>query len=83
MRIMALLPGEGIGSPEERDEELRTLKEYFMQFSSLGTEILVSPTKGVEAIMHGRDIALLVPGAIGASIQAEKDGFDAVIIHAI
>ena len=83
MKIMALFPGEGVLVPEKLSEELRVRKEYLMQFASPGTDIEVFPTKGAKAMIHGRDMAMIVPSAVEIAIQAEKDGFDAIIIHAI
>lgn len=83
MRIMVIFPGEGILAPAKLSEELRMRKEYLMQFASPGTEIEVFPTRGPKVPICGRDIALLVPSAIETAIQGEKEGFDAIIIHAI
>jgi len=83
MKIAALLPGEGVLGPERQSEELKARKDYLMQFASPGTEIDVFPTKGTRIIMRGRDIALLVPNAVETAIQSEKNGFNAIIIHAI
>jgi hypothetical protein len=83
MKIMVLTAGERVPSPEERAQQLKARREYLMQFASPGTEIEVFATKGIKTIMRGRDIALVVPSAVETAIQGEKDGFDAIIIHAI
>ena len=83
MKLMVIFPGEPALFSEKDSEELRARKERLMQFASAGTEIETFSAKGAKAMVHGRDIALVVPSALAISIQGEKDGFDAIILHGI
>jgi allantoin racemase len=79
---MVLIPGEEGGlMPGKPSEEFIAWKEYLMQFASPGTDIEAFPTKGAQYVLHGRDMAMIVPSAVQTAIQGEKDGFDAVIIY--
>ena len=83
MKIMVMKMGEGVGTPEKVSEELRILKEYLMQFASPGTDLEVFPTKGVKAVTCAKDVSFVVPSAVQVAIQGQKNGFDAIIMHAI
>ncbi len=83
MRIMVLFPGEGAYVPDETDDMLRARKEYLMQFASPGSDLEIFRASGASAMLHGRDIAMIVPSAVEIAIQGERDGFDAIIINAI
>lgn len=83
MKLMVMFPGEPAIFPEKANEELRLRKEYLSQFASPGTKIETFSTKGAKAMIHGRDIAMVVPSAVETAIQGEKDGFDGIILHGI
>lgn len=75
MKLAIILPGD-------YDEELiRYRKDYFGKFISSGTTIDIFKTGGAKSITSIADLALIIPGALRQSMEAEKAGFDGVLLH--
>ena len=75
MRLAVILPGD-------HGKELREQREKYLEnFASPGTEIKVFSSGGTQKINSGIDFALISPGGVKQATEAEKNGFDGVVIH--
>lgn len=76
MRLLYIVPGEGL-SPEEMERRRRVLQEY----AFCGTEVSITGCKnGVASIESNYEDALVTPSVIQAAVEAEKDGYDGIIL---
>jgi len=63
-------------------EEVEIRRKYLQTKALPGTKINVVPLKrGPVTIRNEADFALLVPGVLERAEEAEKDGFDAIMVH--
>jgi hypothetical protein len=75
VKLAVILPGDpGREVCEQRESYLNT-------FASPGTEIKVFSSGGTQKISSGIDFALISPGGVKRAMEAEKNGFDGVVIH--
>lgn len=75
MKLAVILPGS------HGPETCEAREKYLNEFTSPGTEIMVCPSGGTESIESTIDFALMVPGVVDRAVEAEKNGFDGVVIH--
>lgn len=80
MKLLYLIPGnvrEGGFGVEEMKRRERVLREY----ASPGTEVdAADVASGPPSIESMYEEALAVPGLVNAAVQAEKDGYDGIVI---
>ena len=75
MKIMVIAPVSL--TPEEIEMRQRNLEAL----CSPSTSIKVVPVEGLESVTDASSIAFLEPGVVRRVQEAERDGFDAAIIH--
>ena len=78
MKISYIMPGK-------YSQEYRTAKGvYLSQYTSPGTQLDVSITGGTQdvSLTGAVDLAMIAPLTVKKTIQAERDGYDAVILGA-
>jgi allantoin racemase len=76
MKLLYLVPGEGL---DEKELERRT--QVLRENAFTGTEVnYVYCKNGVASIESNYEDSLVAPTVIQAAIQAEKDGYDGILI---
>jgi len=76
MRILYIIPGEGI-SLDEMERRRRILQEHAFP----GTEVSIMSCKnGVQSIESSYEDALVTPSVIRAAVEAEQEGYDGIIL---
>ena len=73
MRIMVIAPGS------MSTEEIRARQDYAASLCS--SEIKVVPVEGPPSLTDDATLGLLVPGVIKRTEEANREGYDAVVIH--
>lgn len=76
MRLAVILPGE---LPEEAKG---ALKAEYKRIVAPGTDTAIFEVKN-STIRVGGDIDLLIPAATDIAKQAEKEGFDALVLNGV
>lgn len=75
MKLTVILPGDyGEELCEHRQRYLSTLL-------SPGAEVKIVTTGGTPSLTSIVDLALIAPGMVNRTMEAEKGGFDGVLIH--
>jgi hypothetical protein len=75
MKLAVILPGN-------YEQELCEHREtYLNEFVSSGTKIKVFKTGGTQSITSIVDLALISSGALNKTLEAEKSGFEGVLLH--
>jgi Asp/Glu/hydantoin racemase len=77
MKLAIILPGD------YGKEVCQRREKYYKQFCGSGTEIEVLTTGGTKSITSTIDFALVAPGALQKAIEAERKGFDGIVLQAL
>ena len=77
MKLAIIIPGD------YGEEFCKERKHYISNFVSSGTEIEVFVTGGSKSVTSGVDFALISPGTIRCVVDAEKAGFDGIVLNAM
>jgi hypothetical protein len=75
MKIAVILPGDY--SKEYCDYR----HQYLNTFSSKGTELKIVLAGGIPSLRCISDLGMIHANIVQRSIEAEKEGFDGVLIH--
>ena len=75
MKLAVILPGD---YPKEFCEHRQ---RYLSALISPGTELKIVTTGGTPSLTSIIDLAFVAPGMVNRAMEAEKEGFDGVLIH--
>jgi allantoin racemase len=74
-KIMVVAPGEF----DQKEIEIR--QSYLNSICSENTSVIVMPAEGIDSLKSIADGTLLAVGVLKRVVQANREGFDAVVIH--